>query len=143
MSGSDVTGRKSRFPMRVRYADTDPMGVAYYGNYFTWFEVGRTEMLRALGMSYREVEAAGVRLPVVESGCRYLRPARYDDRLVIETTLAEFGRASLRFEYRVLHELDGELLALGWSTHCFLDAAGRLIRPPAFFRELMGRAGLG
>jgi acyl-CoA thioester hydrolase len=97
-------------------------------------------MLRALGMSYRAVEEAGVRLPVVEAGCRYVQPARYDDLLVIETRLAVLGRASLRFEYRVHREAGGGCLARGWTEHCFLDAAGRPTRPPAFLRALLERA---
>jgi acyl-CoA thioester hydrolase len=128
-----------RFVVRVRYADTDQMGMAYHGNYATWFEVGRTEMLRAQGMSYRQVEEAGFRMPVLEVHCRYLRPARYDDELVIETALAELGRASLRFDYRVVRVADGELPATGASKHCFLDAIGRPVRFPAFFAELLER----
>ena len=139
MSEPDAKGA-SRFVVRVRYADTDQMGFVYYGNYLRWFEVGRTEMLRELGTSYREVEAAGIRLPVLEACCRYLRPARYDDRVVIETTLAELGRASLRFGYRVLREADGELLARGTTAHCFLDARGRPARPPGSFLELLRRS---
>jgi acyl-CoA thioester hydrolase len=128
-----------RFVVRVRYADTDQIGMAYHGNYVRWFEVGRTEMLRAQGMSYREVEASGIRMPVLEVRCRYLKPARYDDELAIETTLAEVGRASLRFEYRVVRPADGELLACGMTRHCFLDLAGRPVRPPMFFAELLDR----
>ena len=135
----DRSGPAYRFVVRVRYADTDQMGMAYHGNYARWFEVGRTEMLRAQGMSYREVEAAGIRMPVLEVHCRYLEPARYDDELVIETVLAEHGRASLRFEYRVVREADGELLACGMTRHCFLDVEGRPVRPPAFFVELLER----
>jgi acyl-CoA thioester hydrolase len=137
---ADRGGAGFRFVVRVRYADTDQMAMAYHGNYVTWFEVGRTEMLRAQGMSYREVEAAGFRMPVLEVQCRYLKPARYDDELAIETTLAELGRASLRFEYRVVRVADGELLAVGASRHCFLDAAGRPVRFPAFFTKLLERA---
>jgi acyl-CoA thioester hydrolase len=96
-------------------------------------------MLRALGTSYREVEEAGIRMPVLEARCRYLRPARYDDELVIETALAHLGRASLGFTYRVLRLADGELLASGATEHCFLDPAGRPVRPPATFLELLAR----
>ena len=128
-----------RFVVRVRYADTDQMGMAYHGNYVRWFEVGRTEMLRAQGMSYREVEQAGIRMPVLEVRCLYVKPARYDDELVIETVLAGLGRASLRFEYRVVRLVDGEVLACGMTRHCFLDPAGRPVRPPAFFAELLER----
>jgi acyl-CoA thioester hydrolase len=134
-----TAGRTSRFVVRVRYADTDQMGFVYYGNYLRWFEIGRTEMLRALGMSYREVEEAGVRLPVLEARCRYLKPARYDDEVVIETRLAGLGRASMRFTYRVLRAPDDEPLAEGETEHCFLDRRGRPVRPPAFFLELLGR----
>jgi acyl-CoA thioester hydrolase len=134
-----AAGRASRFVVRVRYADTDQMGFVYYGNYLRWFEIGRTEMLRGLGMSYREVEAAGIRLPVLEARCRYLKPARYDDRVAIETVLTGLGRASMRFAYRVLREPDDELLARGETEHCFLDAKGRPVRPPAFFVELLER----
>jgi acyl-CoA thioester hydrolase len=138
---SDERGEPGfRFVVRVRYADTDQMGMAYHANYLRWFEVGRTEMLRALGMSYREVEEAGIRMPVLEARCRYLKPARYDDELAIVTTLADLGRASLCFEYRVVREADGELLARGRTEHCFLDPAGRPVRPPAFFAELLARA---
>ena len=132
-------GRASRWVVRVRYAETDQMGFVYYGNYLRWFEIGRTEMLRELGMSYREVEAAGIRLPVLEAHCRYRQPARYDDRVVVETRLAGLGRASLRFAYRVLREPDDELLAEGGTEHCFLDARGRTGRPPAFLVELLQR----
>lgn len=126
-----------RHVVRVRYADTDQMAVAYHGSYVRWFEEGRTEMLRARGMSYREVEEAGFRMPVLELACRYLGPARYDDELAIETTLVELGRASLRFEYRVSRAADGGLLASGTTRHCFIDAAGRPVRPPGFFLELL------
>ncbi len=129
-----------RWEVRVRYGDTDQMGVVYYANYLRWFEVARTEMLRAHGMSYREVEAAGVRLPVVEATCRYLSPARYDDRISIETSLAALGRASLAFEYRVVRAEDGRLLATGSTAHCFLDAEGRPARPPEALRALLEHA---
>ncbi len=136
-----VVGRTSRHAVRVCYADTDQMGFVYYGNYLRWFEIGRTEMLRQCGMSYREVEAAGIRLPVLEARCRYLKPARYDDEVVIETTLAELGRASMRFTYEVRRGADGELLARGETAHCFLDPHGRPVRPPAFFLALLSGDG--
>jgi acyl-CoA thioester hydrolase len=132
--------RPFRFVLRVRYADTDQMGMAYYGTYLRWFEVGRAEMLRFLGVSYREVEEAGIRLPVVEARCRYVRPARYDDLLAIETALAHLGRASVRFEYCVRREPDGELLARGMTEHCFLDPTGKPVRPPAFLAGMLERA---
>jgi len=118
-----------RFEVRVRYGDTDQMGFAYYANYLRWFEIGRAEMLRSLGTSYREVEESGVLLPVLEARCRYLKPARYDDRVMIETRVAELRRASVKFEYRILRAEDDVLLANGTTEHCFLDPEGRPGRP--------------
>ncbi len=131
---------RHRYALRVRYGDTDKMGVAYYANYLRWFEVGRAELLRALGLSYREVEEGGIFLPVVEARCRYLRPARYDDELAIETAVEKLGRASVRFAYRVVHAGDGALLAEGSTEHCFLDEGGRPVRMPERLAEVLGRA---
>ena len=129
-----------RFELRVRYADTDRMGFAYYANYLRWFEIGRAEMMRWLGTSYREIEESGVSLPVVEASCRYRKPARYDDALVIETAVADLGRASVEFVYRVVREADGELLATGRTQHCFLGPDGRPGRAPDGLTALLARA---
>src|SRR5262249_32923175 len=120
--------------------DTDRMGFAYYANYLRWFEIGRAEMMRSLGSSYREIEESGVSLPVVEANCRYRKPARYDDALVIETAVADLGRASVEFVYRVVREADGELLATGQTQHCFLASDGRPARAPAALMALLERA---
>src|SRR5439155_3415310 len=90
--------------------------------------------------SYREVEGDGVRLPVVHAWCRYLKPARYDDLLRIETGVTRMGRASVRFAYRIVREGDGELLARGGTEHCFLDAGDRPVRAPRELAELLARA---
>jgi acyl-CoA thioester hydrolase len=129
-----------RFAIRVRYADTDQMGFAYYANYLRWFEIGRAEMLRSLGTSYREVEASGIALPVVEASCRYLKPARYDDLVAVETAVAGFRRASVRFQYRIVRETDGELLAYGHTEHCFLGRDGKPERAPEALARLLERA---
>lgn len=128
------------FLFRVRYGDTDQMGMAYYANYLRWFEVGRAEMMRSLGSSYRAVEEAGIRLPVLEARCRYLKAARYDDLLAVETGVAELGRATLKFAYRIVREDNGTLLAMGGTEHCFLDPAGRPVRAPEEFAALLRRA---
>jgi acyl-CoA thioester hydrolase len=129
-----------RFGFRVRYGDTDQMGFAYYANYLRWFEVGRAEMIRALGSSYRAVEEDGIRLPVLEARCRYLKPARYDDLLVVETGILTRSRAAVRFGYRVRLEADDTLLAWGHTEHCYLDPAGRPVRPSALLTALLDRA---
>lgn len=107
--------------LRVRYADTDAMGVVYYANYLAYFEVGRVELLRAAGADNRAIEEAGAVAAVTRADCRYLAPARFDDLLAIHTSLAELGRASLRFEYEVRREADGALLAEGFTEHVCLD----------------------
>jgi acyl-CoA thioester hydrolase len=129
-----------RFVLRVRYADVDAMGWVYYAHYLGWFEIGRAEMLRAMGRTYRDVELAGTRLPVLEAACRYFEGARYDDSVVLETGVAELHRASVRFGYHVVRESDARLLASGTTLHCFLGADGRAGRPPEDLRELLERA---
>lgn len=130
-----------RFDLRVRYGDTDPMGWAYYAIYLRWFEIGRAEMIRALETTYRDIEKrVGVRLPVREAGCRYLRGTRYDDLLAIETGVLERGAATIRFGSRVHRAADGELLATGFTDHFFMNAEGRPVRPPASVVEVLRRA---
>jgi len=129
-----------RFEFRVRYADVDQMGWAYYGNYLRWFEVGRAEMMRSLGRSYRQIEDQdGVLLPVLDARCRYLRGARYDEAVTIETGVLEIHRATLRFGYRVRGE-DGATCALGFTEHCVVTRDGRPIRPPAALAALLEQA---
>ncbi len=127
-----------RFELRVRYGDTDQMGFAYYANYLRWFEIGRAEMLRSLGTSYREVEESGVSLPVLEAWCRYRDAARYDDLVSIETGVLALSRASVRFGYRVVRE--AATLAFGFTHHCFLDRGGRPARPTPHLAEMLTRA---
>ena len=116
--------------VRVRYAETDNMGVAYYANYFVWFEVGRCELLRSLGGSYRDLEANGVLLPVVEAHCDYRAPARYDDDLDVATTGSLRSRARVAFRYEIRRRADQALLAIGQTVHAATDASGRPRRLP-------------
>ena len=114
---------------RVPYADTDQMGYVYYGNYLTYFERARNEFMRAWGFTYRELEALGVGLPVIEANVKYHAPARYDDLLTIRAQLAEAKGIRLRVACQVLRE--GVLLAEGWTMHVFIDLkTGRPVRPP-------------
>jgi acyl-CoA thioester hydrolase len=129
-----------RFEIRVRYGDTDQMGFAYYANYLRWFEIGRAELLRSLGHSYRALEESGTSLPVLEARCRYLKPARYDALVAIETGVLELHRASVRFGYRVVRAADGELLAHGQTAHCFLDRDGKPARPTPELAALLKTA---
>ena len=124
-------------PYRVIYGDTDNMGVAYYANYLRWFEIGRTELLRAWGMPYRQIESQGLLLPVAEAQCRYLLPAKYDQLLVIEAMLDTPYQGGLRITYRILSEDEQQLHATGYTRHAFVNPQGRVIRPPQFMRELI------
>ena len=121
--------------LRVRYAETDQMGVAWHGQFFAWFEVGRTDLLRRYGCSYRELEQQGLRFPVVEAQARYLRPARYDDVLEICTRLTSLGRARLEFAYEVRREGTEGPLATGSTVHATVDAQGRPQRVPEDLRR--------
>ncbi len=117
--------------LRVRYADTDQMGFVYYGNYATFYEIGRVEAFRSLGVSYRELEADGVGMPVYDLHCRYLKPARYDDLLTIRVVIPELPRARIMFRYEVLNQA-GDLLNTGETTLVFQRSdTGRLVAAPA------------
>ena len=129
-----------RFALRVRYADVDQMGWVYYGNYLRWFEIGRAELMRSLGRSYREVEDRdGVLLPVLDARCRYFRGARYDEQVTLETGVLDVTRATLRFGYRVRGE-DGARCALGYTEHCVVGRDARPLRPPAELAALLAAA---
>lgn len=128
---------ESRSRIRVRYAETDQMGVAWHGNYFAWFEVGRTDLLRHLGATYRDMESRGLRLPVIECRAEYLRPARYDDDLEVLTRLRTLGGARLGFEYEVRREGAADLVATGATTHASTDPAGKPRRLPEELRRLL------
>lgn len=112
------------------------MGVVYYANYFVWFEVGRTDLLRSLGWSYREMEAAGVALPVIEAECRYVRAARYDEELDVRTEGRMLSPVRMEFRYEVVRLGDGVQAATGRTVHAALAAGGRPCRLPDRIREV-------
>jgi len=122
----------------VRYAETDMMGFVYHGNYFAWFEIGRTDLFKSLGISYKELEKQGYRLPVLEVSAKYLRPAFYDDTLTIITTLCD--KPVLRFNLKYEIKRGDELITTGTSTHAFIDATGHPVRPPSWAVERLIKA---
>ncbi len=124
--------------VRVRYAETDQMGVAHHASYLVWFEAGRTEFIRDRGRSYAQLERDGWLLVVVEACCRYRRPARYDDVLAVRTRLRSLEAATLAFGYEVVRRPDGELVADGYTVHAVVDRTGRPRRVPAEIRSLLG-----
>ncbi|HYR75870.1 MAG TPA: thioesterase family protein [Pyrinomonadaceae bacterium] len=124
--------------LRVRYAETDKMGVVYHANYLIWFEIGRTEFCRARGFSYRDMEEnENSFLVVAESYCRYKAPAYYDDELVVRTHITELRRRSLRFGYEIIRVPDGTVIAEGETGHVVTDANGRVRSLPSGFAELL------
>jgi acyl-CoA thioester hydrolase len=124
--------------LRVRYAETDKMGMVYHANYLVWFEIGRTEFCRARGFSYRDMEEnENAFLVVAESYCRYKAPAYYDDVLAVRTHITELRRRSLRFGYEIIRESDGVVIAEGETGHVVTDANGRVRSLPAGFAELL------
>lgn len=122
--------KKNETQVRVIYADTDAMGIVYHANYIKWFEIGRTELLRTMGIVYAEVESAGYYLPVTETYCHHLSPARYDDILVVETALSRVRRASIQFDYCIRHGENGTILAKGFTMHAFVNRKGTIVRVP-------------
>ncbi len=126
-----------RTGLRVLYGDTDAGGVVYYANYLRFFEAGRTELIRSLGSSYRELEERGFIMPVVECQLRYKSPARYDDLLVIETRITAVRPVSCRFEHRIFRKGESRLLVKGYTVNAVTGADGRLARFPDGFRTML------
>ena len=120
--------------VRVRYQETDNMGVVYYANYFVWFEIARTEYLRSQGISYRALEGKGMYLMVVSASCQYKYPARYDDLIRIQSWISNLKNSSLTFEYKLF--LGERLIATGESVHVFTDQASKPMRIPKELRDL-------
>ena len=137
MSEAGGAAGERRTRVRVRYAETDRMGVVYYANYLVWFEVGRTEWLRDAGWSYREMETDGVALPVIEAHCAYRQPARYDDEIEIVTRATLVTPVRIRFDYEALRRQDGVRVAEGYTVHAALDRAGRPCRLPERVRAML------
>ena len=130
--------------VRVRYAETDKMGVVYHANHFIWFEVGRVELLRQLGFSYRDMEETDqCFIAVVDARCRYKAPARYDDEIIVRTHLKNVRESVIHFGYELIRESDNLLLAEGETTHIVTNAAMKATILPAkyvnAFREAMGK----
>ena len=126
----------SRSSIRVRYADTDQMHGVYNGRYFEYFEVGRTDLIRSLGMTYRQFEEAGFLLPLTEAYAKYLRRIQYDDVIEVVSVLKEVPAARLRIEYEIIRA--GEKMTEGFTVHSFVDVkSGRPVRAPKIFLDLL------
>ena len=130
--------REHTVSVRVRYGETDQMGVVYHPNYLLYFETGRTELMRSAGVTYSEMEKEGVFLVVTEAACRYRAAARYDQELRVVTRVDEVGKARIRFSYRVLGP-DGTLLAEGHTELASVDQAKNPVRMPPRISEVLAK----
>ncbi|SCG83830.1 hypothetical protein DW1_2266 [Proteiniborus sp. DW1] len=119
--------------IRTRYAETDQMGVIYHANYFTWFEIGRTEFFRQLNMDYKDLEAENILLPVIDVGCKYMQSAKYDDELIIQTRLTSLKGVRLEFRYEIIRKSDNVLLAEGYTKHAFVN---KELKPVNFKKKM-------
>lgn len=126
--------------LRVRYAETDAMGVVYHTNYIVWFEVGRGEYMRQQGGEYAHLEAQGYYLPVVEVQARYLAPARYGDLVTVRTWVEQVRSRQVTFAYEVVMAKTGQLLATGWTKHVCVDKEGMIRTIPHGIREMLRRS---
>jgi acyl-CoA thioester hydrolase len=127
------------FEIRVRYAETDQMGVAYYANYLVWFEVGRAEFCRKKGFIYADLEKLGYRLAVTDAKCHYRNSARYDDLVIVRTRLKELNKRMISFGYQILRKDQEELIAEGETRHICLDSTNKpKSLPEAFLAQLAG-----
>lgn len=131
-----TSSRVTSSSVRVRYAETDKMGVVYYANYLVWFEIGRTDWLRETGWTYREMEADGFQLPVIDAHCEYKQGARYDDELEVRTKAEQASPVRIRFEYEVVRRADGMVLAVGQTVHATIGPAGRPAKLPDRIKDL-------
>jgi acyl-CoA thioester hydrolase len=124
---------------RVRYFETDAMGIVHHAFYITWFEEGRSALTRAVGYPYSRMEAEGVLLAVAEVAARYHKPARYDDEIILSACMEQVGSRGMAFSYEVRRAADNELLVTGRTAHISIDRAGRVIRLPQAVRAAFGQ----
>jgi acyl-CoA thioester hydrolase len=129
--------RTSTSNVRVRYAETDKMGVVYYANYLVWFEIGRTDWLRDTGWTYSAMENEGLALPVIEAHCEYKAGARYDDEIEIRTRARLVSPVRIAFDYDAVRLGDGQTVATGYTVHATVNDSGRPTRLPARVKELL------
>jgi len=127
--------------IRVRYADTDQMKMVYYAKFFEYFEQGRSDLLREIGMPYPEIEHMGYYLPVIEAHAKYLKVARYDDLLVVKTMVRDLPQVRIRIEYVITDDATQEIIAEGYTVHSFVNAeTGKRARAPERFIEILSEA---
>ena len=123
--------------IKVRYAETDKMGIVYHSNYLIYFEIGRTEFINECGISYIEMEQMGIMIPLLESNCKYVQGAKYADELTVKTWIEELSAAKVRFSYSIIRESDGKEITRGDTLHVFVDNGFKIINLKKKFPEIM------
>ncbi|KZL94518.1 acyl-CoA thioesterase [Clostridium magnum] len=126
----------SETKLKVRYVETDRMGIVHHSNYYAWFEVGRGDFITKSGMTYSDMEKQGVMMPLVETYCKYYEGAKYDDDIIIQTSIGEMNPVKVIFNYNVIRELDGKLLANGKTTQAFVNNQFKIINLKKVHSEL-------
>ncbi len=125
--------------LKVRYVETDQMGIVHHSNHYAWFEVGRTEYITEIGMTYKQMEENNIMIPVVESSCKYIEGAKYEDIIIIQTYIKELNGAKVIFNYNVVREMDGKILAKGSTTHAFVNEKFRVVNLKKFNPDVWSR----
>lgn len=131
---------KSTTKLKVRYAETDQMGIVHHSNYYVYFEAAREDFIAGTGIRYKDMEDSGIMMPLVETQCRYIEGAKYDDLLIIETSLEELTPAKISLQYTVIREIDGKQLAKGKTILAFVDKESfRVLNLKRKFPEIWGK----
>lgn len=124
--------------IRVRYVETDAMGIVWNGNYLSYFEIGRTELMRSYGLPYAELENNGYQLPLIDTYVKFIKPARYDNEIEIFTKIVWDGGVKIKFEYEI--RLENDIITKGYTNHTFINSVSKKpIKPPKIFREIIGK----
>lgn len=124
--------------LRVRYVETDQMGIVHHSVYFHWMEVGRTDYLRNRGFPYSKMEECGIRMPLIEAGAKYITPAKYEDEILVKTKLKEFSPIKFLFEYEIIRKVDGKVIATGMTKHIAADCQNKPKRVPKEILSIIG-----
>ncbi|AKA68598.1 acyl-CoA thioesterase [Clostridium scatologenes] len=126
----------SETKLTVRYVETDKMGIVHHSNYYPWFELARGDFIKKIGMKYSEMESLGIMMPLVESYCKYYEGAKYEDEVIIETSIEKITPVKVVFNYDVIRELDGKLLAKGKTTQTFIDKDFKIVNLKKKYSDL-------
>lgn len=126
----------------VSYGETDAMAVVYYGNYFHWFEQARSHFLRELGYSYKDIEEKGINLPVIEAYCKYISPARFEDKISVRCGISEWRKASLTFYYEIYNRSNNDkLITIGFTKHPCINSEGKIVPIPKWLKDMIQKQG--